>query len=195
MPEPENQDPTINSSVPDAASAPSPETASGAGDPASALAAAKAEAAQNYERFMRTAADLENFRRRALREKEELRLFAAARLIEELLPAIDNLGLAINAARQPAADVKALAGGVEMVLTQLKVALGNHGLKEINPAGAAFDANLHEAISAQPDARVAEGHVVNVVRTGFALNGRLVRPASVIVSSGTGKSGAENPAK
>ena len=82
-----------------------------------------------------------------------------------------------------------------MVLTQLKVALGNHGLKEINPAGAAFDANLHEAISAQPDARVAEGHVVNVVRTGFALNGRLVRPASVIVSSGTGKSGAENPAK
>ncbi|MSU71721.1 MAG: nucleotide exchange factor GrpE [Opitutus sp.] len=195
MPEPENQDPTINSSVPDAASAPSLETASGAGDPASALAAAKAEAAQNYERLMRTAADLENFRRRALREKEELRLFAAARVIEELLPAIDNLGLAINAARQPAADVKALAGGVEMVLTQLKVALGNHGLKEINPAGAAFDANLHEAISAQPDGRVAEGHVVNVVRTGFALNGRLVRPASVIVSSGPGKSGAEKPAK
>jgi molecular chaperone GrpE len=152
--------------------------------PEDALAAAKAEAAANYDKFMRTAADLENFRRRSVREKEELRLFAASRVLEDLLPALDNLGLALTAAKQPGADVKSLTGGVDMVLSQLKAALASHGMKEINPAGGKFDANLHEAISAQPSADVPEGNVLSVVRTGFSLNGRLLRPASVVVSSG-----------
>ena len=78
-----------------------------------------------------------------------------------------------------------------MVLAQLKTALANHGLKEINPLGQAFDANLHEAISEQPSAEVAEGKVATVVRTGYSLNGRLLRPASVVVSSGAGKKGGE----
>ena len=71
-----------------------------------------------------------------------------------------------------------------MVLTQLKSAMASHGLKEINPAGQAFDANLHEAISAQPNAEIPEGTVSTVVRPGFSLKGRLLRPASVVVSSG-----------
>jgi molecular chaperone GrpE len=71
------------------------------------------------------------------------------------------------------------------VLTQLKSALTNHGIKEISPAGLPFDANLHESISAQPSTDVAEGSVMTVVRTGYSLNGRLLRPASVIVSSGS----------
>lgn len=152
-----------------------------------AVAAAKAEAADNYNRYLRAVADLENFRRRTVREKDELRQFAASGVLEDLLPVVDNLGLAINAAKQPNADIKNLTGGVEMVLTQLKSALASHGLKEINPAGQPFDANLHESISAQPSAEIPEGNVTGVVRPGFSLNGRLLRPASVVVSSGAAK--------
>jgi len=74
-----------------------------------------------------------------------------------------------------------------MVLTQLKTALTNHGLKEINPAGQPFDPHQHEAISHQPSNDVGEEHVMHVTRTGYSLNGRLLRPASVVVSSGPAK--------
>lgn len=151
---------------------------------AEALATAKNEASENYNRYLRAVADLENFRRRTVREKDELRQFAASGVLEDLLPVVDNLNLAIGAAKQPNADLQNLTGGVEMVLTQLKSALASHGLKEINPAGQAFDANLHESISAQSSEEIPEGNVVNVVRPGFSLNGRLLRPASVVVSSG-----------
>src|SRR3954462_2533904 len=128
-----------------------------AADPAAApdpVAVAKAEAAENYNRYLRAVADLENFRRRTVREKDELRQFAASGVLEDLLPVVDNLTLAITAAKQPNADLKNLAGGVEMVLSQLKSALASHGLKEISPAGQAFDANLHESISAQPSEEI-----------------------------------------
>lgn len=154
-----------------------------------ALATAKKEAADNYDRYLRAVADLENSRRRAVREKDELRQFGTAKVLEDLLPVIDNLGLALLAAKKPEADVKGLVGGVEMVLSQLKSALANHGLKEINPAGQTFDANQHESISAAPSADVPEGKVLTVVRTGFSLNGRLLRPASVVLSSGPAKEG------
>src|SRR5271170_7780726 len=114
------------------------------------LSAAKKEAADNYDRFMRSAADLENFRRRSVREKDELRQFASSRLLEDLLPALDNLTLALASAKQPKADLKALATGVELVQQQLKAALASHGLKEVNPVGEAFDPHQHEAISHEP---------------------------------------------
>jgi molecular chaperone GrpE len=157
------------------------------------LATAKAETAAAQERHLRAIADLENFRKRAVREKEDLRLFAAGRVIEELLPVMDNLGLGLAAAKAPQADLQTLIGGIEMVGNQLKSALANHGLTEINPVGQAFDPNLHEAIAQQPSAEVAEGAVLNVVRTGYSLNGRLLRPASVVVSGGPEKP-AEQPA-
>ncbi|HVS54374.1 MAG TPA: nucleotide exchange factor GrpE [Opitutaceae bacterium] len=158
------------------------------------LAAARAEAAANYDKFMRTAADLENFRRRAVREKDDLRTTATGRVLEDIFPVLDNLALAVTAAKQPGADVKALVGGVELVLGQLKSALASHGLKEINPAGQPFDPHQHEAISHQPSADVKEEHVLTVVRAGYSLNGRLLRPASVIVSSGPAKkSSGEKP--
>lgn len=148
------------------------------------LAAARKEAADNHDRYLRAVADLENFRRRTVREKEELRLYASSKLLEDLLPALDNLALGLAAAHQPNADLKALAGGVELVQQQLKSALANHGLKEINPVGQPFDPHQHEAISHQPSQKVKAEHVLTVVRTGYTLNGRLLRPASVVVSSG-----------
>jgi molecular chaperone GrpE len=176
--------------VKDAKDSPAPDPAQG-GAAAEQLAAAKKEAADNHERYLRTAADLENFRRRAVREKEELRLYASSRLLEDLLPALDNLALGLEAARRPKADLKALAGGVELLQQQLKGALAAHGLKEIDPLGQPFDPHQHEAISHEPSPDVEPEHVLKVVRTGYSLNGRLLRPASVIVSSG--KLGGEAP--
>ncbi len=187
MPEPENKDPAT---TPGASAAPAPETPAGetaTSDLAAQLAAAKAEAAANLDRFMRTAADLENFRRRTVREKDDLRTTATGRVLEDIFPVLDTLALAITAARQPNADLKSLVGGVDMVLTQLKTALANHGLKEISPAGQPFDPHQHEAISHQPSTEVKEEHVITVVRTGYSLNGRLLRAASVVISSGPAK--------
>jgi molecular chaperone GrpE len=168
---------------------PAPEQEQAAPAQADPLAAAKKEAADNHDRYLRAVADLENFRRRSVREKEDLRLFASSKLLEELLPVLDNLGLGLAAARQPNADLKSLAGGVEMVQQQLKAALSSHGLKEINPVGLAFDPHQHEALSHQPSAEVKAEHVMTVVRTGYTLNGRLLRPASVIISSGNAAAG------
>jgi molecular chaperone GrpE len=178
-------DESVATPIPEpAATAPAAPESAPLADLAAQLATAKKEVADNYDRFMRTAADLENLRKRTLREKEELRLFSASRVLEDLLPVMDNLALGLTAAKQPNADLKTLTGGVDMVLTQFKSALGNHGLKEIHPAGQPFDPHQHEALSHAPSPDVKAEHVLNVIRTGYSLNGRLLRPASVIVSSG-----------
>ena len=178
-------DESVATPIPEpAATAPAAPESVPLADLAAQLATAKKEVADNYDRFMRTAADLENLRKRTLREKEELRLFSASRVLEDLLPVMDNLALGLTAAKQPNADLKTLTGGVDMVLTQFKSALGNHGLKEIHPAGQPFDPHQHEALSHAPSPEVKAEHVLNVIRTGYSLNGRLLRPASVIVSSG-----------
>ena len=150
------------------------------------LAAAKKDAAANYDRFARAVADLENFRKRTIREKDELRQFAATGVMEDVIPILDNLGLGLAAARQQS-DVKSVVDGVGMVLEQFKTTLARHGLKEVNPTGQKFDPHFHECISHQPSPDIAEEHVMQVVRPGFTLNGRLLRPASVIVSNGPAK--------
>lgn len=152
------------------------------------LAAAKKEAAGNYDRYVRAIADLENYRRRTTREKDELRQFATANLLEGLLPVLDNLQLGLAAARQQT-DTKAIVDGVAMILEQLKTVLDRHGLKELNPAGRKFDPHLHESISHQASAEVPEEHVLQVVRVGYTLHGRLLRPASVVLSSGPATKG------
>ncbi|HEY0863335.1 MAG TPA: nucleotide exchange factor GrpE [Lacunisphaera sp.] len=154
--------------------------------PEELILAAKKEAAANYDRYMRAVADLENFRKRTLREKEELRQFATSGLMEDLIPILDTLSLGLAAARQQT-EVKGIVDGVGLVLEQCKTTLGRHGLKEVKPDGQRFDPNFHECISHQPSAEVAEEHVMQVVRPGYTLNGRLLRPASVIVSSGPAK--------
>ncbi|RXK53181.1 nucleotide exchange factor GrpE [Oleiharenicola lentus] len=150
------------------------------------LAAAKKESAANYDRYTRAVADLENFRKRTVREKDELRQFAASGVMEDIIPILDNLGLGLGAAKQQT-DVKAITDGITLVLEQFKSTLAKHGLKEINPQGQAFDPNLHDCISHQPSAEVPEEKVSMVVRLGYSLNGRLLRPASVVVSSGPAK--------
>lgn len=152
------------------------------------LAMAKKEAAANYDRYMRAVADLENFRKRTVREKDELRQFATANVVEDIIPILDNLSLGLAAARQQT-DVKAIVDGIGHVLEQFKGTLGRHGLKEINPQGQPFDHNLHDCISHQPSPDIPEEKISQVVRLGYSLNGRLLRPASVVVSSGPAKPG------
>ena len=176
---------TIPTEPNDTTQVPSPQSDAGSKLEAQ-LAAAKQEAAANYDRYTRSVADLENFRKRSLREKEELRLYAVSGLMEDVVPILDNLGLGLAAAKQQT-DVKSIVNGVSLTLDQFKTTLGRHGLKEINPAGQKFDPNFHECISHQPSADVAEENVIQVVRLGYTLNGRLLRPASVIVSSGSSK--------
>lgn len=170
---------------------PGADNVSGAGPAAAAgppsaeeqLAAAKKEAAGHYDRYLRAMADLENYRRRVIREKEELRLFAVSSLLLDLLPVLDNLHLGLGAARQQT-EAKAVAYGVTLALEQFRGVLVRHGLKEINPEGEKFDPHLHESISHQASAEMPEEHVLQVVRVGYMLNGRLLRPASVVLSSG-----------
>ena len=147
------------------------------------LAAAKKDAAYQQERYLRAVADLENYRKRMVREKDELRQYAAANVVEDIIPVLDNLALGMAAVKQQN-DVKAVVDGVSLVLEQFKSTLGRHGLKEVNPVNQPFDHNLHESIAHQPSATVPSENVIQVVRMGYTLNGRLLRPASVIVSSG-----------
>ena len=127
---------------------------------------------------------MDNYRKRAVRDREDAAHRSATRILEDLLPVLDNLTLGLQAAKAPNADVKTLVGGVEMVGQQLQSALAGHGLAEISPLGKPFDPNLHEAISQQPHTEIPADHVCAVVRTGYTLNGRLVRAASVVVSTG-----------
>ncbi|MDR1281564.1 MAG: nucleotide exchange factor GrpE [Opitutaceae bacterium] len=178
--------PSAAADAPPAAGAPVGDSAPA--DPATLLAqelvAAKKEASANHDRYMRAMADLENFRRRTIREKDELRQFAAGRVLEDLLPVLDNLGFGLAAAQAPNATPASVVSGFGLVADQLRNALASHGLKDINPAGQAFDPNLHEAVSHLPGPDVPAEHVMNVVRIGYTLNGRLLRPATVVVSSG-----------
>ena len=185
MSEPQSTEPKDTTQTAAAPAAPTPAPAA---TPAleEQLTAAKKEAAASYDRYTRAVADLENFRKRTIREKDELRQFAASSLMEDVIPVLDNLSLGLAAARQQS-DVTAIVTGVTSVLEQFKNTLARHGLKEINPAGQRFDPHFHECIAHQPSPEVAEENVMQVVRLGYSLNGRLLRPASVIVSSGPAK--------
>ena len=142
-----------------------------------------AQADENWERLLRTTADFDNFKKRAAREKIEAAQYANYSLIQKLLPVLDNFEMALAAAQNAEGDkLAALQSGVGMIQQQLKAALTEAGLEEIDAAGKPFDPNLHEAISEQESTEVAEGNVLQQLRKGFKLKERLVRPATVIVA-------------
>lgn len=154
------------------------------------LEALTALAEENRNQHLRAVADLENYRRRSIREREELRQFAMSNLMEELLPILDNLGLGIASARTQT-DSNAVADGVSMVLDQFKGVLDRNGLIEIDPkAGDAFDPHKHESMAHQPSDEIPIEAISEVIRVGYSLNGRLLRAASVVLSSGPAKPGS-----
>ena len=149
----------------------------------SELEKAQNEAAEMKVRYLRAVADLENYRKRITREKQDIIRSAAANVVESLLPVLDNMKLGLQAAENHP-EAKDVTYGFKMVDNQLKKSLSEQGLLELIPDGESFDPNLHECIAHQPSEEVAEDHVIQTVRAGYRLNDRLIRSANVIVSSG-----------
>jgi molecular chaperone GrpE len=141
------------------------------------------ELSELQDRYVRLAADFDNFRRRALREREEAHQFGHQNLVKDLLATVDNLARAIEHARQSeAGDLESLLQGVELVERELLATLAKHGLGVIHAEGERFDPSLHEAMAQVEDENADEGTVVQVLQRGYVLRDRLLRAARVMVS-------------
>ena len=140
-------------------------------------------ASESWERLLRTTADFDNFKKRAAREKQEAIKYANESLMQKLVPVLDSLDMALTAAQSAGPDSgQSLQSGVNMVMQQLKSALAEAGLEEVNALGQPFDPNFHEALAQQETPEVPEGQVVHQHRKGYKLRDRLLRPASVVVA-------------
>jgi molecular chaperone GrpE len=143
-----------------------------------------AKAKEYWEQLLRTAADFENFKKRAARERQELSKFANESLLQKLIPVLDNFDAAWAAANssQPTASIQSMQAGVAMIYQQLKNVLAEAGLEEIDAANQPFNPNVHEALSQEETNQAPEGHVVQQLRKGYRLRERLLRPAGVVVA-------------
>lgn len=150
-------------------------------EPAAETPDLQAEVEKYRDAALRAAADLENFRKRMIREKDEAIRFANAGLIEKLLPVLDNFELGLDAARGDTA-AKGIVDGFAMVHRQLGDFLVSTGLQPIDAVGSPFDPKLHEALGHETDAAQADGIVLRQMRRGYRLGDRLIRPSSVIVN-------------
>ena len=167
------------------------------------LKARAAKADEHWDHLLRIAADLENFKKRAARERTEAGQLANAVLIQRLLPVLDHFemaqaaaqtaglssrpdgskqGAAGRAAKADEDQLASLRAGVALIQQQLKSVLAESGLEEIDASGKPFDPMWHEAVSQQETAKVPDGYVVQQLRKGYKLRDRLLRPATVIVA-------------
>lgn len=176
------------------APAPPPEAAAGVSEPLAPHApltpdelaelkdrAGKAE--EYWDRLLRTTADFDNFRKRAARERQDAVRYANEGLLLKLLPVLENFEMALAAARKAPADAaKPMQAGVEMIAQQLRNVLAEAGVEEIDAAGKPFDPTVHEAVSHLESPGTPEGHVAQQIRKGYRWQGRLLRPASVVVA-------------
>jgi molecular chaperone GrpE len=132
---------------------------------------------------LRSQADFDNYKKRATREKEEAIKYANSSLLERLIAIVDNFELGLSAAKSEG-EKSPIYSGMNMVLKQLTDFLAENGLQPIDAEGKKFDPNLHEAIAREPSEQVPEGVVLRQMRRGYRLKDRLLRPSSVVVSSG-----------
>lgn len=135
---------------------------------------------------LRSQADFDNYKKRAAREKEEAIKYANTSLLERLVAIIDNFELGLSAAKGEG-ETSPIYSGMSMVLKQLTDFLADNGLQPIDAEGQKFDPNLHEAIAHESSDTVPEGVVIRQTRRGYRLKDRLLRPSSVVVSSGPAK--------
>jgi len=147
-----------------------------------ALLQSEAKVKEQQDSVLRAKADIENMRRRTEQEIDKARKYALNKFAEELLPVIDNLERAIQAADTENEVVKPIVEGVELTHKTFIDAVAKFGLKEINPEGEAFNPELHQAMSIQESADHEPNSVIFVMQKGYELNGRVVRPAMVMVS-------------
>jgi molecular chaperone GrpE len=141
----------------------------------------QARADENWDRYVRAAAETENVRKRATRDVEHARKYALEAFAKEMLTVRDSFEMGIEAAET--ADTASLVEGSAATLKLLTTTLERFGISEVDPLGEPFDPELHEAISMQPSADAEPGSVLVVAQKGYALNGRLLRPAMVVVAA------------
>ena len=142
------------------------------------------EAAENYDRYVRAMADLENIRKRAVREKAESIKYGNETLIKDILPMIDSLDRALKPAENPG-DFESFKKGLKLVQDQMHRCLAKHGVEQIDCLNKAFDPNVHEALFQIESDAHEDSHVVDELEKGYLLNGRLLRPAKVSVCKRT----------
>jgi molecular chaperone GrpE len=161
-----------------------PETTTGQMDDADEqMTQLKAELNKYRDVALRSVADLDNYRKRMAREKDDAIRYANAGFLERLIPILDNFELGLQAARAGGSQ-SAVLDGMSMVSKQLQDFLTSCGVETVDATGSRFDPNLHEAIAQEWNEEVAEGFVIRQLRKGYRLKDRLIRPANVVVSKG-----------
>lgn len=143
---------------------------------------ARNKADEHWNELLRARADLENVRRRHARELENAHEHALDKFVAELLPICDSLELGIDASKKDEATLATVRDGMDMTLKMLLGNIGKLGLEAINPEGEAFNPELHQAVSMQPADGIDANQVISVMQKGYTLNGRVIRPAMVVVS-------------
>jgi molecular chaperone GrpE len=156
--------------------------------PLAQLAAKEDELKALNDKYLRLAAEFDNYKRLAQRDQRDQIRFGNEQLLKELLPVVDNLERAIKAAKDSKGS-DGLVQGVDLTLKQLNGALGKFGVQTIPTVGEAFDPSGHQAVATVPSDQVPEKHVVEEFQRGYRLHDRILRPAMVTVSKGTGSNG------
>jgi len=184
----ETQAPTDETTLPTSNEHTAPAAAEPETDP---LTAMQAEMERWRDLAYRSQAELDNFRKRVAREQQETRAYANADLLRSLIPIMDNFAMGLDAARAES-EKSVVFMGMSMVHRQIEDFLRESGVQEIETQGKPFDPNVHEAMAQEASATVPEGTVLRVMRRGYKLKDRLLRAASVVVSSGA--AATETPA-
>lgn len=151
--------------------------------PEDELAAAKAEAAEAKDRYLRLQAEWDNFRKRSASERADERNRACERLVSNLLPVVDDFERAIAHAKEDP-DAETLVDGITAVHSKLVGVLEKEQVSVIDPKGEAFDATRHQAVSKKEDDSIPDETVTEVFQKGYAMGGKILRPAMVVISSG-----------
>ncbi len=150
-------------------------------DLATRLKEKEKEAQENYERYLRVSAEMENFKKRLEKEKMETLRFANEEMIKALIPVLDNLERAVEHGRE-SDNSKGLLEGVEMTYKGFLAVLEKFGVSQLEALGSEFDPNFHEAVMVQEDPQEPPGRVISQAQKGYVMHNRLLRPAMVVVS-------------
>lgn len=157
------------------------------------LAQAEIKAQENWDKAVRAQAEMENMRRRTQRDLENAHKFALENFAKALLPVMDSLELGLQAASGDSPEVQKFREGSELTLKQFESVFAKFNIVTIDPIGQPFNAEQHQAMAMQEVEGAQPNTVANVFQKGYMLNGRLLRPAMVLVAKGTGKSSGETP--
>lgn len=157
------------------------------------LEQAEQKANENWDRAVRIQAEMENLKKRTQKDLESAHKFALEGFVKELLPVIDSLELGLQAAVGDSEAVQKFREGTELTLKQFEAVFSKFNIEVVDPLGQPFDHALHQAMTMQPSADTEPNTVLNVFQKGYVLNGRLLRPAMVVVSKAEDKPAQETP--